>query len=313
MTVTALNKLRSYFVDRPLPDAVFEIAADYLSAIRVPSGKRTLRERVILPFTAGPVVASFDHANIVDRPALASGIDEAKRKLRLDGGRVALIVPDPSFRVTVLAVDALPASQAERGTFIRWRVAKQMPALPEDVRLDYAVAGGPASKKVMAALARASVVGEFEEIFARAGLGVGVVTVPSLSLVNLIASDSRPDGILLNIADDHMSLVAFMDAEWVLYRQKGIQTGGRPSWTLDQRLAQVGQELENTLHFLEDREQRKVEKVWVRVGCLENGGEAESRLTGQFSAPIELIENEIPGDWDPREKAILAPLMGQLR
>ncbi len=313
MTVTAPGKLRSYFLDRPLPDAVFEIAADYLAAIRVPSGKRALRERVIVPFTASPIVASFEHANIVDRAALASGIKEAKRTLRLDGGLIALIVPDPSFRVTVLAVDALPASQAERETFIRWRVAKQMPALPDDVRLDYAVAGGPAAKKVMAALARASVVKEFEGLFGQAGLNVGVVTVPSLSLVNLIVSGPRPDGILLNIADDHMSLVAFMDSEWVLYRQKGIQTGGRPSWTLDQRLGQVAQELENTIHFLEDREQRKVEKIWVRVGCLENGVEAEAQLAGRFSAPIEPIENEIAGDWDPREKAILAPLMGQLR
>jgi Tfp pilus assembly PilM family ATPase len=313
MPVALLDNLRSYFLDRPLPDAVFEIATDYLAALRVPSGKRPLRDRVILPFTASPIVPSFEHPNIVDRPALASGIEEAKRKLRLDGGRVALIVPDPSFRVIVLAVDALPASQAERETFIRWRIAKQMPALPEDVRLDYAVAGGPVSKKVMAAMARASVVAEFEELFARAGLQVGVLTVPSLSLVNLIVSEPRPDGILLNIADDHMSLVAFMDTEWILYRQKGIQTGGRPSWTLDQRIGQVSQELENTVHFLEDREQRRVEKIWVRVACFENGVEAESRLTGQFSAPIELIENEVPGDWDAREKAILAPLMGQLR
>jgi hypothetical protein len=312
MTV-APSKLRSYFLDRPLPDAVFEIAADYLAAIRVPSGKRPLQDRAILPFTASPIVASFEHANIADRSALASAIEEAKRKLHLGGGRVALIVPDPSFRVIVLAVDALPSSQAERETFIRWRIAKQMPALPEDARLDYAVAGGAASKKVIAALARAPVVKEFEDLFARAGLAVGVLTVPSLSLVNLIGSGPQPDGILLNIADDHMSLVAFMDSEWVLYRQKGIQTGGRPSWTLDQRLGQVAQELENTIHFLEDREQKKVEKVWVRVGCLENGIEAESRLTGQFSAPIEPIENEIAGDWDPREKAILAPLMGQLR
>ena len=73
---------------------------DRLFRVPNPGAERDFIED-LNPDSMKSITAQLEHPNIVDRPALASGIEDAKRKLHLDGGRVALIVPDPSFRVIV--------------------------------------------------------------------------------------------------------------------------------------------------------------------------------------------------------------------
>jgi hypothetical protein len=206
--VTIGNRLRTHFTERLLPDAVFQIAPTHLSGIRVGRNDGSVKGGFVQPFRERPVTPSFDRPNVTARAALEEAIDQGKRNLRISSGTAALLIPEPSVRVFVFRVDAFPASGKERDAFIRWRIAKQMPLIPEDARLDYAATPGRGPRKVIAAMARQVVVWEYEALFEKAGLKPVVVGVPSLALLNLVGGDGPKNGLLLNLEDETLTLLA---------------------------------------------------------------------------------------------------------
>ena len=308
MTVPMLESLRAAFLDRPVPDAVFELAPGRLCGLRLSARGRPPRSRVILPVAAGVLTPSFDRPNVADAAAVGGAIERGKSALGLGGGTVSLLIPDPCVRVFIMTVESLPGPQAERDAFIRWRVGKQMPLLPEDLRLAYAVAPGGPSRKVIVSAARAAVVREYEGLFESAGLRVGAVTIPSLSLVNLIDLCPGTNGILLDIEADILSFLAIMDSGWTLYRQKGLG----PGLSAEAKADLVINEVENTVHFIEDKERKKVERIWVRAASGAEGPAVVARLSGTLSLSAATVDYRAPEDWDEREAAVLAPLMGQV-
>jgi hypothetical protein len=308
MTVPLLKKLRARFVDRPLPDAVFELTPGRLCGIRVSARGRPARKRFILPLEMGAISPSFDRPNVIGVASVKLGIEEGKKVLGLGGGTISLIIPEPCVRIFILTADSIPSAPGDRDAFVRWRVGKQMPLLPEDLRLDYDFSVGPGPRKIIVAAVREAIIGEYEDLFQSAGMKVGTVTIPSLSLVNLLDGGPGANAILLNIETDNLSFLAVMDSGWTLYRQKGVGT----DLLADEKAALVVKEIENTVHFLEDKERMKVEKVWVRSESWEEGPLVVARLGESLTLPAEMIEYAAPEDWDPREKAILAPLVGQI-
>jgi hypothetical protein len=308
MTVPILQSLRAAFLERPLPDAVFELTTGRLSGLRSSSRGRAPRGRVIIPLRAGVLTPSFDRPNVADAAAVRAAVEQGKSTLGLGGGTVSLLIPEPCVRIFILTVESVPASQAERDTFIRWRVGKQMPLLPEDLRIVYDISPSAAPRKVIVSTARDAVVREYESLFEAAGMRVGAVTVPSLSLINLIGRPRGTNGILLDIEADSLSFLAVMDSGWTLYRQKGLG----PGLSAEAKTDMVINEVENTVHFIEDKERKKVERVWVRSGSWDEGPAVVARLSGILPVPAEAVDYAAPEDWTEREKAALAPLMGQI-
>lgn len=308
MTLPLFKKLQARLIERPLPDAVFELAPGHLSGLRVLARGRAARERFILPFNTSVLVPSFDRPNVTDASAVKAMIDAGKKALALGGGSIALLIPEPCVRIFVLTADSVPGDEDERDSFIRWRVGKQMPLMPEDLRLDYAASPGSPARKLIVATARDAVIREYEDIFQSAGLAVGTVTVPSLSLVNLIGGAAGRNGVLLNVEPDYLSFLAIMESEWTLYRQKGVS----PDLAAGEKADLVVQEVENTVHFLEDKERKKVERIWVRPGAGEDGPGILSRLKSSLPQPAAMVDYTAPEEWTAQEKSALAPLMGQL-
>lgn len=302
-----LKIVRARFLERPLPDAVFELRPDRLSGLRVSARGQAGQNRFVLSLDKGLLAPSFDRPNIAGASGLGAAIEQGKDLLGLGGGTVSLLVPEPSVRVFILTVESLSAAPDEREAFIRWRVGKLMPLMPEDLRLAYDVPSGFHSGKIIVAAAREAVVREYEELFEAAGLRVGAVTVPTLSLANLRGGPGG-SGILLNAEADRLIFLAVMDSEWTLYRQKGVGADLEPG----RRADTIAQELENTVHFLEDKERKRVERIWVHADDGEEAAGIVARLKGGLPLPVELVDYEAPGDWSDGEKAALAPLMGQI-
>lgn len=302
-----LKRVWERFLERPLPDAVFELRPDRLSGLTVSGKGRPGRGRFVLSLDQGLVAPSFDRPNIAGPSGLGMAVEQGKEALGLGGGTVSLLIPEPAVRVFILAVESLPAVPKDREAFIRWRMGKLMPLLPEDLRLAYDVPPGFHSGRIIIAAAREAVVGEYEDLFESAGLRAGAVSVPTLSLANLRGGPGE-NGILLNAEADRLIFLAVMDSEWTLYRQKGVGA----DLEAGRRADTIVQELENTVHFLEDKEGKKVERVWLHADVGEEAAGIASRVKDALPLPVEIVDYEAPGDWSDREKAALAPLVGQI-
>jgi hypothetical protein len=309
--VAILKRPRAHFTERLLPDAVFQVSPGYLSGIRVARSDRSVKGGFVLPFRERPVAPSFDRPNVTDRAALEEAIDQGKRNLRISSGTAALLIPEPSVRVFVFRVDAFPASGKERDAFIRWRIAKQMPLIPEDARLDYAATPGRGPRKVIAAMARQVVVWEYEALFEKAGLKPVVVGVPSLALLNLVGGDGPKNGLLLNLEDETLTLLALGDPGWTLYRQKDV--GSSAGSAAEERADNIVREAENTIRYLEDKEKARTERVWLRSAAETEMPEIARRLGERIGLPVEAVDYEAPRAWSEAHKAVLAPLIGQIQ
>jgi hypothetical protein len=297
-------------MERLLPDAVFQVASTYLSGIRVSRSDGAVKGGFVQPFRERPVAPSFERPNLIDPGALAEALAQGQRNLHLTSGTAAVLVPEPSVRVFVMAVDEFPRSGREREAFLRWRIGKQMPLIPEDARIDYAATPGRGARKVIVAMARESVIAEYEALFEKSGLKTVAVTAPSLALVNLVPADGRSNSVLLNVEDETLTVLALAAPGWALYRQKDISGPGRA--LPDERGENIVREAENTIRFLEDRDRTRVVRLWLR--CAGDGELAEimARLKDKIDLPIAPLDFRAPEAWTEAHRAVLAPLVGQI-
>jgi hypothetical protein len=308
--VKLVLRTRSHFTERLLPDAVFQIAPGHLGAIRVARNDGSVKAGFVLPFRERPIAPSFDKPNVTDPAALEEAIAQAKKSLRLASGSAALLIPEPSVRVFVLGVDAFPGSGKERDAFIRWRIGKLMPLIPDDARIDYAATPGRGARRVIVVMARQVVVWEYEALFEQAGLKPVVVSVPTLTLVNVLRRKAPGAGLLLNLEDESLTLLAMADPGWTLYRQKDV---GSPAGDgVEDRADNIVREAENTLRFLEDKENAGIGRIWLRTSIAAERPALLERLKERIALPIEPVAYEAPEVWTEAHKALLAPLMGQV-
>ena len=307
-----LANLKEYFTTPLCPSAVIQFSSTYVSAIQVDVKERRVKGHLVLDLPAGMIGPHFDRPNISDGAALTGILKNGLKEFHLSGKKLACLVPEACLKIFILAFDSLPASESEREKIILWRAKKQMPVLPEDVRLSYELMTSSASLKVMAAVARTSIVKEYENLLAGLGLEVGILTVPTLSLLNLLDWERESDLLAVNIEDDSLALAAVTRAEPALYRLKmfALERGDIGDSSL--RVETIFKEIENTAHFIEDREKRKVRSVWFRSGL------KKSRLNFleilRTALPFDIHPIQVPRSFGLAQEAsdFLAPLVGQI-
>ena len=156
------------------------------------------------------------------------------------------------------------------------------------------------------------VIEEYEKFFGRFGLRVRAVGIPSLVLNNLVDKEKAKDFLLVNIEDDSLSLVATINSETSLYRLKSFIPEPQASLPSVERIETVVREVENTLHFIEDKERKKLQRLWLRLGLLQDGEEIFSQLKERLGLPLMGIESCLETGLSLRERKILSPLVGQV-
>lgn len=295
-----------FFTVRPCPSAVFQLTSSTLSGIRVATKEREVREVSVVPLLPGQVEPHFDRKNLADAKALTAVLKEMLTRLHGGGKWAACLLPESCFKIFILPFDALPASAAERENLIRWRIKKQMPVVPDDVRLSYAVVSSGGALRVVLALARKAVIQEYEALFASARLPVGAVTVPSLSLLNLVEREREEDLLVVNIEEDSLSLAAVSPSDLTLYRHKALGAASGRS------IENIAVEIENTVHFLADREKREVRSLWLHAAAPETGAEVVAAVGARFDGAVRMIDSPRLARFAPAERAVLAPLIGQI-
>jgi len=307
-----LRKIKDFFTAPLCPPTVIQVSSSYLSGIQVDVKDGRAKRHVVIDLPAGLLEPHFDRKNIADAAALSGVLKEGFRQLQVSGKKIACLVPEACLKIFVLAFDSWPASEKEREKIIRWRAKKQMAVLPEDARLSYETVASSSSIKVLAALARTPVIQEYEDLFAGLGLEVGIAASPTISLLNLVDWENEKDLLVANIEEDSLGLVAVTHSEPALYRLKTFPVEREGGLRFSQKIEAVVKEIENTAHFIEDREKREVRALWFRSGLREG---QEDILAGLRTAlPFEVRPVQAPPSCGlaPDVNAFLAPLAGQV-
>ena len=118
-----MSLLASWLASPP-PDAAVEITPERVSAATLVSRGAALvvQSHAAEPLPAGAVVPSLTAPNIVDRAAVAAAVRAVLGRLGARTGRVALVVPDVTAKVSLVHFNQLPPTRDDLDKLVRWQV-----------------------------------------------------------------------------------------------------------------------------------------------------------------------------------------------
>ncbi|MGQ9801467.1 MAG: hypothetical protein ACUVRL_07385 [Candidatus Saccharicenans sp.] len=291
------ESVRRYFLEQPRPAAVFQVAPAYFAALKTgEEDEITAEDYVYYPVPTGLVEAQFNQKNIIQPGLLQDLVNKAWRKFRPRGRSVTVILPEMSARVFIFHLESNSLSPAEQVQFIEWRLAHQLSCSLDKVRYSYQTYNTGGERKVLVVCTGEEVAGEYEALFNDHKLKPGKLTIPSLSVLNLVARSGAGAGdFLLVDADlDYLSLVGVLNGAPYLYRQKQLWPGDETN------RATILKETENTVHFIEDKTRKKLTVVYLRSN-LENPVWLLTEMEKLLGLEIKEVMTE---------QQFLAPLIG---
>ena len=163
----------------PKPKLACEIAADRVLVGRVAEDGRSLESCAARELAPGSVIPDLVENNLRQREAVTAALQSALSSVAGRSHDVIAIVPDAAVRVVLLEFDTLPSDEEEAAGVVRFRMKKSLPFDVDKARVSYHAQKTAAGVRVVAAVALATVVEDYEAAFRDAGFSPGVV-LPSM-------------------------------------------------------------------------------------------------------------------------------------
>jgi Tfp pilus assembly PilM family ATPase len=247
---TPLSSLR----DWSGPTAAVEIAATRVSGVSLEwrGGQAAVTAHALEMLPEGALVPSLTAANVVDRGAVAGAFGRVLERIG-HPRRIALVVPDPVAKVSLIPFERVPERAADLEELVRWQVRKAAPFPIEEAQISY-VAGrrSPEGQEFVVSLARRNVIVEYEQLAAAEGAHAGIVDLATFNVINaVLASDvvsgpnssgatvgsgfsrtkpetttSAGDWLLVNVAPDYVTLAILRGSHLLFFRNRAAETDG---------------------------------------------------------------------------------------
>jgi type IV pilus assembly protein PilM len=259
------------------PKLACEISADRVLVGRVSeNGGRSLEACASAELAPGCVVPDLIEANLRQPDAVYEAIRDTLGSI---GGRshdVIAVLPDAAVRVVLLDFETLPSKRDEAEGVVRFRLKKSLPFDVDKAKVSYHVQPSNVGVRVIAAVALANVVEDYEAAFRQAGYQPGVV-MPSMLAALGAAHADRPSLVIK--VDARTTSIAILDGpQLLLFRTlentRGVTITGE----------QLAEEVYPSVVFFQDTYQLYIGHIFV-AGLPESGGAAPA-LRAQTSAQV---------------------------
>jgi type IV pilus assembly protein PilM len=264
------------------PKLACEISADRVLAARVSDHGGGLENYSGRELSLGSVVPDLIENNLRQRNEVASAIREGLGAVSGRNRDVIAILPDAAVRVVLLDFDALPGNREEADSVVRFRLKKSLPFDVEKAKLSYHAQTSGTGLRLVAAVALASVVEDYEAAFHEAGYSPGVV-LPSM-LAALGAADATRPTLVVKV-DARTTSIAILDSgQLLLFRTLENARGAAITGE------QLAEEVYPSIVFFQDTYQLNLERISV-AGVPESSGAAQA-LGAQTGAQVQELISE---------------------
>jgi Tfp pilus assembly PilM family ATPase len=180
--------LLTSWLSSPLPDAAIQIARECvaIAVVGQRGGDPVVQGYAIEPLPAGAVTPALTTANVTNSAVVAEALLRAIDRVGMRPRRVALVIPDPAVRVSLVRFDQVPARHEDLEQLLRWQIRKSAPFPVDDACLTFDLSTRTdQGAEFLVALARRDIVREYEALCEEAGMHAGLVDLATLSVVNL--------------------------------------------------------------------------------------------------------------------------------
>ena len=261
----------------PKPKLACEIASDRILAGRLAEGGDNLEVCAARELAPGSVVPDLVENNVRQREAVRAGVEAALGSVAGRSRDVIAIVPDAAVRVVLVEFDSLPSDTEEAVGVVRFRLKKSLPFDVEKAKVSYHAQKFADGVRVVAAVALASVVEDYESAFRNAGFNPGVL-LPSM-LAALGAADAKRPTLVIKVDARTTSIAILNDDQLQLFRTlentRGVTITGE----------QLAEEVYPSVVFFQDTYHLNIERIYVS-GISESGGAAPA-LKAQTGAEVQ--------------------------
>jgi Tfp pilus assembly PilM family ATPase len=214
------------------PSAAVEITARRVTvaAVSEHGGSRVLSSHASEALPAGAVEPGLNAANVHDPAALTAALKAALDQVSPRPRRVALVLPDPVAKLSLVRFDKVPAKLQDLDQLIRWQIRKAAPFKIEDAQVSWVpgsvIAGG--GREYVVTVARRDVVESYERACEGAGAYAGIVDLASVNLVNAVlagqpAGAERSDWLLVHVAFDYITLAIVRGGDVIFFRSRAAE------------------------------------------------------------------------------------------
>jgi type IV pilus assembly protein PilM len=261
------------------PKLACEIAADRVLAGRIDGGQ-ALEACATRELAPGIVVPDLVENNLRQREAVSAGIESALSSVGVRSHDVIAIIPDASVRVMMVDFDTLPSDREEALGVVRFRLKKSLPFDVEKAKVSFHAQKVKDEVKVVAAVALASVIDDYEAAFQAAGFSPGVV-LPSM-LAALGAADGKRPTLVVKV-DAHTTSIAILNEDQLqlfrtLENSRGVTITGE----------QLAEEIYPSIVFFQDTYHLNIERIYV--AGLEDASAAAALLSQTDADVQELVD-----------------------
>jgi len=261
----------------PKPKLACEIAADRVLAGRLTDNGDALEASAARELAPGSVIPDLVENNLRQREAVRAGIESALSSIALRSKDVIAIVPDAAVRVMLVEFDTLPSDQEEALGVVRFRLKKSLPFDVDKAKISYHAQKVNDEVRVVAAVAMASVLADYEAAFRDAGFNPGVV-LPS-TLAALGAAEAKKPTLVIKV-DAHTTSIAILNQDQLqlfrtLENTRGVAITGD----------QLAEEVYPSVVFFQDTYHLNIEQIYV-AGLPESVGAAPA-LRAQTGADVQ--------------------------
>lgn len=259
------------------PRLACEIAADRVLVGRLGEAGRSLEACAARELAPGSVVPDLVEGNLRQRDAVKEAVQEALHSVGARSHDVIAVVPDAAVRVVLLEFDTLPSDSEEAASVVRFRMKKSLPFDVDKARVSYHAQKSTDGVRVVAAVALANVVEEYELAFHEAGFSPGVV-LPSM-LAALGAAEAERPTLVVKV-DARTTSIAILNANQLqlfrtLENTRGVTITGE----------QLAEEVYPSVVFFQDTYHLNIEKIFV--SGISDVGSAAPALRSQTGAEVE--------------------------
>ncbi len=264
------------------PKLACEISADRVLAGRLSeNGGHSLEACASSELAPGSVVPDLIETNLRQPDAAYEAVRDVLGSV---GGRsrdVIAVLPDAAVRVVLLDFETLPSKRDEAEGVVRFRLKKSLPFDVDKAKVSYHVQPSTSGVRVIAAVALANVVEDYEGAFRQAGYEPGVV-MPSM-LAALGAADAPKPSLVIKV-DARTTSIAILDREQLLLfrtleNTRGVTITGE----------QLAEEVYPSVVFFQDTYQMNIGQIFV-AGLPESGSAAPA-LRAQTGAQVTDLVN----------------------
>jgi hypothetical protein len=282
--------LRRRLRDPERPLIAVEVRAQSVGVVRLvrAGGRTTLGAAAFLELPEGCVKLSMTQPNILDPGTFTQALRAVlERAGVMDGGRAALVLPDPLARVALVPAAEVKGNRSQVDELIRFRMRKAVPFEVRDAQVASAAGGARTGDPLMLGAIYRPVLEGYEAACRAVGLYPGLVELSGLALLNATFGP-RPtaDRLLVNWDAGYVSLI-LARGEWpILVRTLTSEAASSPD--------DVAREVVNTvLYYRERLGGAGLAEVVVRSAVM-----PPAEAVAVLAEPLELTPEVVdPGEW----------------